>query len=204
MPLARRKTYVRRAQCGKYMAKKCDPSSQGWGTFLRNHAPHIAAMGQRADVSHSRPSRSRMRSRMAIPDLPRPSLGYRPVTDAYNPHPAREDISPTHRHCRAPGSTGLDRQGAPDGGASTRGQGELIETANRHIQKNPRPTLDYSCGNCGRSAYSGPPRPRRLAGNPGAVLRGELLSSSVRPASRVSKRAGPGSGLSLNFVDLVE
>ena len=162
------------------------------------------SMGQRADVSHPRPSRSRMRSRMAIPDLPRPSLGYRPVTDAYSPHPAREDISPTHRHCRAPGSTGLDRQGAPDGGASTRGQGELIETANRHIQKNPRPTLDYSCGNCGRSAYSGPPRPRRLARNPGAVLQGELLSSSVRPASRVSKRAGPGSGLSLNFVDLVE
>ncbi len=29
----------------KYMAKKGDdPSGQSWGTFLRNHAPHIAAM----------------------------------------------------------------------------------------------------------------------------------------------------------------
>ena len=26
------------------MIKRRDPSSQGWGTFLRNHAPHIAAM----------------------------------------------------------------------------------------------------------------------------------------------------------------
>ena len=26
------------------MAKKGDPSGQGWGTFLRNHMPHIAAM----------------------------------------------------------------------------------------------------------------------------------------------------------------
>jgi hypothetical protein len=26
------------------MAKNCDPSGQSWGTFLRNHAPHIAAM----------------------------------------------------------------------------------------------------------------------------------------------------------------
>jgi hypothetical protein len=28
----------------KYLAKRGDPSCQGWGTFLRNHAPHIAAM----------------------------------------------------------------------------------------------------------------------------------------------------------------
>ena len=28
----------------KYMIKRRDPSSQGWGTFLRNHAPHIAPM----------------------------------------------------------------------------------------------------------------------------------------------------------------
>jgi len=28
----------------KYMAKNDDPSGQSWGTFLRNHAPHIAAM----------------------------------------------------------------------------------------------------------------------------------------------------------------
>jgi hypothetical protein len=28
----------------KYMAKKDDPSGQSWNTFLRNHAPRIAAM----------------------------------------------------------------------------------------------------------------------------------------------------------------
>jgi hypothetical protein len=28
----------------KYMAKKGDPSGQSWGTFLRNHLPHMAAM----------------------------------------------------------------------------------------------------------------------------------------------------------------
>jgi hypothetical protein len=28
----------------KYMGKRCGPSSQGWRTFLRNHAPGIAAM----------------------------------------------------------------------------------------------------------------------------------------------------------------
>jgi transposase InsO family protein len=28
----------------KYMARKGDPSGQSWSTFLRNHAPHIAAM----------------------------------------------------------------------------------------------------------------------------------------------------------------
>jgi transposase InsO family protein len=28
----------------KYMARKGDPFGQSWGTFLRNHAPHIAAM----------------------------------------------------------------------------------------------------------------------------------------------------------------
>ena len=26
------------------MLRKSDPSGQSWGTFLRNHAPHIAAM----------------------------------------------------------------------------------------------------------------------------------------------------------------
>jgi hypothetical protein len=26
------------------MVKRCGPPSQGWRTFLRNHAPHIAAM----------------------------------------------------------------------------------------------------------------------------------------------------------------
>jgi hypothetical protein len=28
----------------KYMVKRCRPPSQGWSTFLRNHAPDIAAM----------------------------------------------------------------------------------------------------------------------------------------------------------------
>src|ERR1700726_3355936 len=28
----------------KYMVKRCGPPSQGWSTFLRNHAPDIAAM----------------------------------------------------------------------------------------------------------------------------------------------------------------
>jgi hypothetical protein len=28
----------------KYMAERGGPFSQGWGTFLRNHAPHIAAI----------------------------------------------------------------------------------------------------------------------------------------------------------------
>jgi hypothetical protein len=28
----------------KYMVKRCGPPSQGWHTFLRNHAPDIAAM----------------------------------------------------------------------------------------------------------------------------------------------------------------
>jgi hypothetical protein len=28
----------------KYVVKRCGPPSQGWCTFLRNHAPNIAAM----------------------------------------------------------------------------------------------------------------------------------------------------------------
>jgi len=35
---------VAQSTVAKYMAKKGDPSGQTWGTFLRNHAPHIAAM----------------------------------------------------------------------------------------------------------------------------------------------------------------
>src|SRR6202162_5867616 len=31
----------------KYMVERCGPSSQGWRTFLRNHAPGIAAMDGR-------------------------------------------------------------------------------------------------------------------------------------------------------------
>jgi len=35
---------VAQSSVAKYMAKRCGPPSQGWRTFLRNHAPDIAAM----------------------------------------------------------------------------------------------------------------------------------------------------------------
>ena len=35
---------VAQSTVAKYMAQKGDPSGQSWGTFLRNHAPHIAAI----------------------------------------------------------------------------------------------------------------------------------------------------------------
>ena len=35
---------VAQSTVAKYMVRKGDPSGQSWGTFLRNHAPHIAAM----------------------------------------------------------------------------------------------------------------------------------------------------------------
>jgi hypothetical protein len=35
---------VAQSTVAKYMAKKGDPSGQSWNTFLRNHAPHVAAM----------------------------------------------------------------------------------------------------------------------------------------------------------------
>jgi transposase InsO family protein len=35
---------VAQSSVAKYMAKRRGPPSQGWGTFLRNHAPGIAAM----------------------------------------------------------------------------------------------------------------------------------------------------------------
>jgi hypothetical protein len=35
---------VAQSTVAKYMAGKNDPSSQSWGTFLRNHLPHVAAM----------------------------------------------------------------------------------------------------------------------------------------------------------------
>ena len=35
---------VAQSTVAKYMAKRDNPSGQRWGTFLRNHAPHIAAM----------------------------------------------------------------------------------------------------------------------------------------------------------------
>ena len=35
---------VAQSSVAKYMVKRCEPPSQGWRTFLRNHAPNIAAM----------------------------------------------------------------------------------------------------------------------------------------------------------------
>ena len=35
---------VAQSTVAKYMAKEGDPCGQNWGTFLRNHMPHIAAM----------------------------------------------------------------------------------------------------------------------------------------------------------------
>ena len=35
---------VAQSTVAKYMVKRGGPSGQTWGTFLRNHAPHIAAM----------------------------------------------------------------------------------------------------------------------------------------------------------------
>src|SRR6266404_4996091 len=35
---------VAQSSVAKYMVKRCGPSSQGWCTFLRNHASDIAAM----------------------------------------------------------------------------------------------------------------------------------------------------------------
>ena len=35
---------VAQSSVAKYMAKRCGPPSQGWCTFVRNHAPDIAAM----------------------------------------------------------------------------------------------------------------------------------------------------------------
>jgi hypothetical protein len=35
---------VSQSSVAKYMVKRCGPPSQGWRTFLRNHAPNVAAM----------------------------------------------------------------------------------------------------------------------------------------------------------------
>jgi hypothetical protein len=35
---------VGQSSVAKYMVKRAGPPSQGWSTFLRNHAPNIAAM----------------------------------------------------------------------------------------------------------------------------------------------------------------
>src|SRR5258708_36942024 len=36
---------IAQSSVAKYMVKRRGPPSQGWRTFLRNHAPDIAAMG---------------------------------------------------------------------------------------------------------------------------------------------------------------
>jgi hypothetical protein len=52
---------VAQSTVAKYMAQKGgDPSGQSWGTFLRNHAPHIAAM------DCARQTRSRAYSRRSV------------------------------------------------------------------------------------------------------------------------------------------
>ena len=38
---------VAQSSVAKYVVKRRGPPSQGWRTFLRNHAPDIAAMGIR-------------------------------------------------------------------------------------------------------------------------------------------------------------
>jgi hypothetical protein len=35
---------VAQSSVAKYMVKRCGPPSTGWRTFLRNHAPDVAAM----------------------------------------------------------------------------------------------------------------------------------------------------------------
>src|SRR6266536_353523 len=45
---------VAQSTVAKYMTQRPDPSAQGWGTFLRNHAPNIAAMVSRKKLA--RPS----------------------------------------------------------------------------------------------------------------------------------------------------
>src|SRR6267154_5578115 len=35
---------IAQSSVAKYMVKRCGPPAQGWHTFLRNHAPDIAAM----------------------------------------------------------------------------------------------------------------------------------------------------------------
>jgi hypothetical protein len=35
---------IAQSSVAKYMVKRCGPPSQGWWTFLRNHAADIAAM----------------------------------------------------------------------------------------------------------------------------------------------------------------
>jgi hypothetical protein len=36
---------IAQSSVAKYMVKRCGPPSRGWRTFLRNHAPDMAAMG---------------------------------------------------------------------------------------------------------------------------------------------------------------
>ena len=42
---------VAQSSVAKYMVKRRSPPSQGWRTFLHNHAPDIAAMGLRTTSS---------------------------------------------------------------------------------------------------------------------------------------------------------
>src|SRR5262249_24076748 len=99
----------------KYMVKRCGPPSQGWRTFLRNHAPDIAAMDLFAvptigfDLLYA----------LAVIRLARRDLVWINVTS----HPTPEWIAgPTPEACprnEAPGYLIRDRDQV-DGAASTR------------------------------------------------------------------------------------
>ena len=47
---------VAQSSVAKYMVKQHGPPSQGWRTFLRNHAPNLAAMGLTGDSWGDRPT----------------------------------------------------------------------------------------------------------------------------------------------------
>ena len=87
----------------KYMVKRCGPPSQGWRTFLRNHAPDIAAM----DLFVRRARRGRRRwmgsDRHKHPGRRRPRPALRDRKRSASPRPIREaDIERTslNRRCQ--------------------------------------------------------------------------------------------------------
>jgi hypothetical protein len=80
---------VAQSSVAKYMVKRCGPPSQGWCTFLRNHAPDIAAMDLRCSEHWLRPALCPCH-RSAGP--PRPCLDQR-----HNPSDRGLDRTPDHR-----------------------------------------------------------------------------------------------------------
>src|SRR5205809_5015936 len=80
---------VAQSSVAKYMVKRSGPPSQGWCTFLRNHAPDIAAMPVRCSEHWLRPALCPCH-RSAGP--PRPRLDQR-----HNPSDRGLDRTPDHR-----------------------------------------------------------------------------------------------------------